>query len=92
MIGAPAIAIEVISPGNRAQDIAKMIGQYLDSGSQSVWVVYPKLRSVEIHSASGVRKIPGARGACRRERAPRLSNATVLSLSTQELNEQLAGA
>lgn len=57
VIGAPAIAIEVISPSNRAQDIAKMIGQYINSGSRSVWVVYPNLRYVEIHSASGVRKI-----------------------------------
>jgi Uma2 family endonuclease len=55
--GAPALAMEVISPSNSAQDTAKKIDQYLRSGCRSVWVVYPNLRSVEVHAASGVRKV-----------------------------------
>jgi Uma2 family endonuclease len=55
--GAPALAIEVISPGNTAEDIAKKTQQYLRAGSQSVWIVYPKLRLVEVHSSGGVRQI-----------------------------------
>lgn len=55
--GAPALAVEVISPGNSAEDIAKKTQQYLRGGSQTVWIVYPKLRLVEVHSASGVKQI-----------------------------------
>jgi Uma2 family endonuclease len=47
--GAPAAAIEVISPSNLAQDTAKKVHQYLSAGSQSVWLVYPDLQLVEVH-------------------------------------------
>src|SRR5215471_8350367 len=52
--GAPALAIEVISPGNLAQDTAKKVHQYLAAGSQAVWLIYPSLRLIEIHSSSAV--------------------------------------
>ncbi len=55
--GAPALAVEVISPSNTAQDMAKKTQQYLRAGSRFVWLVYPGLRLVEIHSASGVRRV-----------------------------------
>jgi len=47
--GAPALAVEVISPSNRAEDTVAKVHQYLDAGSISVWLVYPKMRLVEIH-------------------------------------------
>lgn len=52
--GAPALAVEVISPSNTAQDTVKKIQQYLRAGCKAVWIVYPTLRLVEIHSAAGV--------------------------------------
>ncbi len=55
--GAPALAVEVISPNNTAQDIAKKTEQYLHAGSRAVWIVYPPLRLVEVHSAAGVRQV-----------------------------------
>ena len=55
--GAPALAIEVISPSNLAQDTAKKVRQYLTAGCQAVWLVYPALRLVEIHDAAGARRI-----------------------------------
>ncbi len=55
--GSPALAVEVISPGNTAEDIAKKTQQYLRAGSQTVWIIYPKLRLVEVHSAQGVRQV-----------------------------------
>jgi Uma2 family endonuclease len=48
--GAPTLAVEVISPSNTATDTVKKMHQYLDAGVLSVWLVYPKLRLVEIHS------------------------------------------
>jgi Uma2 family endonuclease len=57
MEGAPALAIEVISPGNTAQDMRKKVRQYLEAGSCSVWLVYPALRLAEIYDGTGIRAI-----------------------------------
>ena len=55
--GAPALAVEVISPTNLAQDIAKKVRQYLEAGSEAVWLVYPALRLIEVHDPTGARRI-----------------------------------
>lgn len=55
--GAPALAIEVISPSNSAEDMAKKTQQYLRTGSTAVWIFYPKLRMVEVHSTFGVSRV-----------------------------------
>ena len=55
--GSPALAIEVISPTNLAQDTAKKVRQYLEAGCRAVWLVYPALRLIEIHDATGARRI-----------------------------------
>jgi Uma2 family endonuclease len=55
--GAPALAIEVISPSNLAQDISKKVSQYLAAGSSAVWIVYPTLGAVEIHDPDGIRRV-----------------------------------
>lgn len=55
--GAPALAIEVISQSNLAQDLMKKTHQYLAAGSQAVWLVYPVLRRVQIHDSTGIRDV-----------------------------------
>jgi len=55
--GAPALAVEVISPTNLAQDTAKKVRQYLEAGSTAVWLVYPALRLIEIHDHDAARRI-----------------------------------
>jgi Uma2 family endonuclease len=55
--GTPALAIEVISPTNLAQDTAKKVKQYLEAGSAAVWLFFPALRLIEIHDAAGARRI-----------------------------------
>lgn len=55
--GAPALAIEVISPYNLAQDTRKKVQQYLAAGCQAVWVVYPKLKMMEIHASGSIREV-----------------------------------
>lgn len=55
--GAPGLAVEVISPSNTAQDMVKKTQQYLQAGCRTVWIVYPSLRLVEVHSSAGVRRV-----------------------------------
>ncbi len=51
--GAPDIAIEVLSPGNSAEDIELKISQYLAAGAKLVWIVSPKARQVRVCRADG---------------------------------------
>ena len=57
VIGAPDIAVEVVSPSNTAAEIERKISEYLAAGSQRVWVVYPATRQaarrVVIHHPDG---------------------------------------
>lgn len=55
--GAPALAVEVISPSNSAQDMAKKIRQYLAGGCATVWEVYPSLRMIEVHGKEGSHQV-----------------------------------
>lgn len=43
---APALAIEVKSPGNRPKELRKKAALYLDYGAQQVWIVQPESRNV----------------------------------------------
>jgi Uma2 family endonuclease len=47
--GAPAVAIEVISPSNSAEQVDRKIKKYLDNGALEAWVFYPKTRRVYVH-------------------------------------------
>lgn len=51
--GAPALAIEVVSPTDTAQDLRRKVAQYLDSGAKAVWVFYPKSREAQVFRADG---------------------------------------
>ena len=57
VIGAPDIAVEVISPSNTAAEMERKVGEYLAAGSQRVWVVCPSTpsasRRVIIHRSDG---------------------------------------
>lgn len=46
--GAPAIAIEVVSPGNTAEQMELKAGLYFQYGAREVWRVYPKSRHVVV--------------------------------------------
>jgi len=47
--GAPLLAVEVVSPSNAAEQMAKKVGTYLSNGAREVWVVYPKMHSVWVY-------------------------------------------
>lgn len=52
-VGAPDIAVEVVSPSDTAAELARKVAEYLAAGSQKVWVVYPSVRQVLVHRADG---------------------------------------
>jgi Uma2 family endonuclease len=47
--GAPDIAIEVISPNERAMESQAKVQTYLRHGAAEVWQIYPKSRTLQIH-------------------------------------------
>ena len=55
--GAPALAVEVVSPSNSAQDMRKKVRQYLDAGSNVVWVIYPSLATAEVYNLTGIHTV-----------------------------------
>jgi Uma2 family endonuclease len=57
LVGAPAIAVEVVSPSNSAEDLATKIDLYFHYGAREVWIVYPKTRHVDIHVQGGSRVV-----------------------------------
>ena len=55
--GAPAIAIEVISPSNTPKRIAVKTELYFECGALEVWCFFPKTKHVTIQDSGGVREI-----------------------------------
>jgi len=51
--GAPALAIEVVSPTDLAEGLTQKVKQYLAAGAKAVWVFYPKTRDVQVFCADG---------------------------------------
>jgi Uma2 family endonuclease len=51
--GAPALAIEVVSPTDLAEELTQKVRQYLATGVKAVWVFYPKTREVQVFRADG---------------------------------------
>jgi Uma2 family endonuclease len=51
--GAPALAIEVVSPTDLAEELTQKVKQYLVAGAKAVWVLYPKSREVQVFRADG---------------------------------------
>jgi Uma2 family endonuclease len=58
----PDLAIEVTSPTDRAEVHREKVQEYLWLGVRCVWVVYPKLRIIDIYEASGAARTFGPDG------------------------------
>ena len=56
---APDVAVEILSPDDRAARVEHKVGVYLAGGSSLVVVVDPSDRSVRLHDAGGVRVLRG---------------------------------
>ena len=44
--GAPDLAVEVVSPGDRAGEVFAKVQDWLDAGCRAVWVIDPQTRTV----------------------------------------------
>ncbi len=49
----PDLAVEVISPNNKAGDIHLKVMQLLNAGTRLIWLIYPESRTIVTHTASG---------------------------------------
>lgn len=48
--GAPNLAVEVLSPGDRPGYVREKVAEWLEAGAEAVWVVDPQELTVTIHA------------------------------------------
>lgn len=53
----PDLAVETVSPNDRADVIDRKTQAYLRAGTRLVWLVYPKTRSLMIHRPSSTERL-----------------------------------
>ncbi len=56
---APDIAVEVLSPSEKAIDVNRKIREYLGAGCQEVWLVDDANGELFVHAKSGIRVLAG---------------------------------
>jgi Uma2 family endonuclease len=56
---APDLAVEVVSPSEKAADVREKVRDYLVAGTRLVWVVYPRTREVVVHTPDGLSRAYG---------------------------------
>ncbi len=49
----PDLAVEVVSPDDRANELHEKAQDYLEAGSRQVWILWPQRRSMTVHTAAG---------------------------------------
>ena len=50
-VGAPDLAVEVLSPSDRQRKVDEKVVSWLASGTRMVWLVSPKLRTITIYKS-----------------------------------------
>lgn len=48
----PALAIEITSPSNTFDELARKTLQYLDAGTYAVWIFVTAMREIHVYSAT----------------------------------------
>ncbi len=51
-LGAPDLAVEVVSPGDTSGEIDEKVKAWLDAGAVMVWVVNPRWRTVTVYRSA----------------------------------------
>ncbi|MFQ3662203.1 MAG: Uma2 family endonuclease [Chloroflexaceae bacterium] len=60
---APDLAVEIVSPSDTAEGIHEKVRDYLAAGTAAVWVVYPRSRSIIVHTPDGLARTWGPEGS-----------------------------
>lgn len=60
---APDLAVEVLSPSDRAGRVLSKVGDWLDAGTRLVWVVDPVRRAARVYRVNGTDAAVAADGA-----------------------------
>ena len=47
--GAPDLAVEVVSGGDRVREVEEKVKAWLQAGTRAVWVVWPTTRTISVH-------------------------------------------
>lgn len=55
--GHPDLAVEIVSPSDRAGRVTRKVAGYLERGTGLVWVVYPRKRLVVVHTPDGTTRL-----------------------------------
>jgi len=58
-LGAPTVAVEILSPYDRRADVDDKTATYLAAGTAAVIVVDPRRETMTVHDASGARVLRG---------------------------------
>jgi Uma2 family endonuclease len=56
-VGAPDLAVEILSPSNRRKQVAERVADLLRTGSRLVWCINPKKRMVTIYRPDGTTQV-----------------------------------
>jgi Uma2 family endonuclease len=49
---APDLAVEVVSPSDRAAEVLTKVAEYLEAGTRLAWVVYPQTQKIVVYRPS----------------------------------------
>ena len=58
-LGAPDLAVEVISPSDTSSRVEKKVQRWLTAGALAVWTVDPKTRTVTVYESTGAVMVLG---------------------------------
>ena len=56
-LGAPTVAVEILSPYDRRADVQDKIATYLAAGTSAVVIVDPRRETITVHDAQGARTV-----------------------------------
>jgi Uma2 family endonuclease len=56
----PDLAVEVVSPYDRAGDVQAKVSDYLEAGVRLMWIIYPQQKQVVVHRPDGTSETLGA--------------------------------
>lgn len=49
----PDLAVEVVSPNDKISDLDEKIAEFLQAGVRLIWVLHPRVRTVDVYRADG---------------------------------------